>query len=88
MKKSKPLISCAVTTQLNCAFVFEYAKMQFSDGVTEKMNTIVAVLWFINFSVHITSKVLLPLACMKADLLSGHRLLHIHIYIRFTISML
>ena len=47
IKKSKPLISCTVTTQLNCAFVFEYAKRLFSDGVADKMNTIAAVLWFL-----------------------------------------
>ena len=28
--KTKPLISCAVTVQLICAFVFAYAKSRFS----------------------------------------------------------
>ena len=28
--KTKALISCAVTTQLKCAFVFAYAKRRFS----------------------------------------------------------
>ena len=32
--KTKPLISCAVTMQLICAFVLAYAKSRFSHDLT------------------------------------------------------
>ena len=36
--KTKGLISCAVTAQLICGFVFAYAKSQFSHGATHIMS--------------------------------------------------
>ena len=33
--KTKALISCAVTAQLNCAFVFAYAKSRFSHDAAQ-----------------------------------------------------
>ena len=35
--EKKTLISCAVTAQLICAFVFTYAKMQFSHDMAKKI---------------------------------------------------
>ena len=36
-KKTKVLISCAVTAQLICAFVFIYAKLNLFHDVTKKV---------------------------------------------------
>ena len=37
--KTKVLVSCAVTAQLICAFVFAYAKSRFSHDMTELFQT-------------------------------------------------
>ena len=38
LAKTKTLISCAVTAQLNCAIVFAYAKFRFSHDAAQEYN--------------------------------------------------
>ena len=68
--KTKALISCAVTAQLNCTFVFGYAKSRFSHDAAQ--------MWIIMFQLSYQTGTECSKESNKRCLFNVHKIIEVH----------
>ena len=86
MAKTKVLISCAVTAQLICAFVFAYAMRWFSRDVAQLFCAVLQVTAYrqTTFPQHIHNRVFILITVQtKIEITLGK---HAHVIYRFFLS--